>query len=68
MKKVTVAILFLLSSIAFAADKDDEGGEMKPVDPKAAQEKCQAWAKEDGIAKDELDKYIADCVKDLTGN
>lgn len=50
---VMAAALSLLSPYLLAADDSAEV---------QAEAKCTAWAKEDGIQKDEMEEYMAECV------
>lgn len=53
----TLAItLGLLSPCLFAADAAE------------ARAQCAQWAKEDGVDKEELEQYMADCVADQLAN
>jgi hypothetical protein len=58
MKKVVLtALLAALACPVFASD--DATKEKEYMD------ECKNYAKEDGIAADEMEEYLANCLKDL---
>ncbi len=58
MKKVVIsALLFSLAFPVFAAEDSAKTEEYKEL--------CKSYAKEDGIAADEMQEYLAGCIKDL---
>ncbi len=50
---IMAAALSLLSPYLLAADDSAEA---------QAEAKCNAWAIEDGIQKDEMEEYMAECI------
>lgn len=58
MKKIVVAaVIALLAAPVFSSD--DESKTQEYMDT------CTTYAKEDGVAADELEEYVANCVKDM---
>ena len=58
MKRILLAVIVSAITLPVFAS-DDEAKNQEYLDL------CKTYAKDDGVAGDELDKYLSDCVKDL---
>lgn len=57
MKKMLLAAFVLTLALPVMASDEEKAAEYLEL--------CNSYAKEDGVAADEMDDYIKDCVKDL---